>query len=185
MLLCLRSRLLAGDFTTNLKLLQHYPAVDFNHLLKVADDLKNWFIESILVRGVKVHFWYIRLTISNDSYEGAAGNDEIHILRNAGCNSSLKIWFDGSFFSVRAFANGSATAQEIRTQWYVLLRQVGCCASLFHLSASVSLTWAESPMSTFKVSRSNTGSGLAHGFLQLVHFYWATWGRVAPLSSTV
>jgi hypothetical protein len=41
MLLCLRSRLLAGDFTTNLKLLQHYPSVDINHLLKVADDLKN------------------------------------------------------------------------------------------------------------------------------------------------
>uniref|UniRef100_A0A7I4EI56 Rab-GAP TBC domain-containing protein n=1 Tax=Physcomitrium patens TaxID=3218 RepID=A0A7I4EI56_PHYPA len=40
MLLCLRSRLLAGDFTTNLKLLQHYPSVDINHLLKVADDLK-------------------------------------------------------------------------------------------------------------------------------------------------
>ncbi|KAG0593489.1 hypothetical protein KC19_1G334100 [Ceratodon purpureus] len=39
MLLCLRSRLLAGDFTTNLKLLQHYPAVDFNHLLKVADSV--------------------------------------------------------------------------------------------------------------------------------------------------
>lgn len=40
MLLCLRSRLLAGDFTTNLKLLQHYPSVDINRLLKVADDLK-------------------------------------------------------------------------------------------------------------------------------------------------
>ena len=40
MLLCLRSRLLAGDFTTNLKLLQHFPSVDINHLLKVADDLK-------------------------------------------------------------------------------------------------------------------------------------------------
>jgi hypothetical protein len=55
MLLCLRSRLLAGDFTTNLKLLQHYPAVDFNHLLKVADNLKNWTVESLLVRGVQVH----------------------------------------------------------------------------------------------------------------------------------
>lgn len=41
MLLCLRSRLLAGDFTTNLKLLQHYPSVDINHLLKVAEDLKS------------------------------------------------------------------------------------------------------------------------------------------------
>jgi hypothetical protein len=39
MLLCERSRLLAGDFTTNLKLLQHYPAVDMQHLLRVADGL--------------------------------------------------------------------------------------------------------------------------------------------------
>ncbi|CAM6044365.1 unnamed protein product [Sphagnum compactum] len=39
MLLCERSRLLAGDFTTNLKLLQHYPAVDIQHLLRVADGL--------------------------------------------------------------------------------------------------------------------------------------------------
>ncbi|CAM6048295.1 unnamed protein product [Sphagnum compactum] len=40
MLLCQRSRLLAGDFTTNLKLLQHYPAIDIQHLLWVADDLR-------------------------------------------------------------------------------------------------------------------------------------------------
>jgi hypothetical protein len=39
MLLCERSRLLAGDFTTNLKLLQHYPAIDIQHLLRVADGL--------------------------------------------------------------------------------------------------------------------------------------------------
>jgi hypothetical protein len=39
MLLCERSRLLAGDFTTNLKLLQHYPTVDMQHLLRVADGL--------------------------------------------------------------------------------------------------------------------------------------------------
>lgn len=52
MLLCLRSRLLAGDFTTNLKLLQHYPSVDINHLLKVADDLKNWSSSRSLVHHI-------------------------------------------------------------------------------------------------------------------------------------
>jgi hypothetical protein len=53
----------------------------------------------------------LRLTISNDSDEGAAGDDEIHTHRNAGCNTALKMGL-----SVRAFANGSATAQEIRTR---------------------------------------------------------------------
>lgn len=41
MLICIRSQLLAGDFTSNLKLLQHYPSVDINHLLHMADELKN------------------------------------------------------------------------------------------------------------------------------------------------
>ncbi|GLJ15806.1 hypothetical protein SUGI_0260610 [Cryptomeria japonica] len=45
MLLCIRRRLLAGDFTTNLKLLQHYPYVDTNHLLKLAEELKTRSIE--------------------------------------------------------------------------------------------------------------------------------------------
>ncbi|CAM6101401.1 unnamed protein product [Calypogeia fissa] len=40
MLLCVRSRLLAGDFTTNLKLLQNYPTVSIDHLLNVADELR-------------------------------------------------------------------------------------------------------------------------------------------------
>ncbi|BBN06097.1 TBC1 domain family member 13 [Marchantia polymorpha subsp. ruderalis] len=40
MLLCVRSRLLAGDFTTNLKLLQNYPTVDIHHLLRVAEELR-------------------------------------------------------------------------------------------------------------------------------------------------
>eukprot|EP00252_Welwitschia_mirabilis_P017162 TRINITY_DN3807_c0_g2_i1.p1 TRINITY_DN3807_c0_g2~~TRINITY_DN3807_c0_g2_i1.p1 ORF type:complete len:569 (+),score=111.48 TRINITY_DN3807_c0_g2_i1:340-2046(+) len=40
MLMCIRSRLLGGDFTMNLKLLQHYPYVDTNHLLQVAEQLK-------------------------------------------------------------------------------------------------------------------------------------------------
>lgn len=40
MLLCVRSRLLAGDFTTNLKLLQNYPAVSIDHLLTVAEELR-------------------------------------------------------------------------------------------------------------------------------------------------
>lgn len=41
MLLCLRGRLLVGDFTSNLIRLQHYPSVDITNLLKVADDLRN------------------------------------------------------------------------------------------------------------------------------------------------
>lgn len=43
MLLCVRSRLLAGDFTTNLKLLQNYPTVDIHHLLRVAEELRGWW----------------------------------------------------------------------------------------------------------------------------------------------
>eukprot|EP01018_Ginkgo_biloba_P014225 Gb_06911 [translate_table: standard] len=45
MLMCIRSRLLAGDFTINLKLLQHYPIVDTNHLLHVAEDLRTRSID--------------------------------------------------------------------------------------------------------------------------------------------
>ncbi|KAK9130689.1 hypothetical protein Sjap_011176 [Stephania japonica] len=41
MLLCVKSRLLAGDFTENLKLLQHYPEVNIEHLLQVAKELTN------------------------------------------------------------------------------------------------------------------------------------------------
>ncbi|KAJ7550679.1 hypothetical protein O6H91_07G112100 [Diphasiastrum complanatum] len=41
MLICVRSRLLAGDFTDNLKLLQHFPSVDVHHILKVADEVKD------------------------------------------------------------------------------------------------------------------------------------------------
>jgi hypothetical protein len=40
MLMCIRSRLLGGDFTMNLKLLQHYPYVDTNHLLHIAEELR-------------------------------------------------------------------------------------------------------------------------------------------------
>ncbi|XP_039031643.1 TBC1 domain family member 13-like isoform X1 [Hibiscus syriacus] len=39
MLLCAKSRLLSGDFAANLRLLQHYPDIDIEHLLKVAQDL--------------------------------------------------------------------------------------------------------------------------------------------------
>ncbi|XP_044464452.1 TBC1 domain family member 13-like isoform X3 [Mangifera indica] len=39
MLLCIRSRLLSGDFAANLKLLQHYPEINIEHLLQVARDL--------------------------------------------------------------------------------------------------------------------------------------------------
>ncbi|KAK5829789.1 hypothetical protein PVK06_013582 [Gossypium arboreum] len=39
MLLCVKSRLLSGDFAANLKLLQHYPEINIEHLLQVAQDL--------------------------------------------------------------------------------------------------------------------------------------------------
>ncbi|KAK6945098.1 Rab-GTPase-TBC domain [Dillenia turbinata] len=39
MLLCVKSRLLSGDFTANLKLLQHYPDINIEFLLQVARDL--------------------------------------------------------------------------------------------------------------------------------------------------
>ncbi|XP_062148265.1 uncharacterized protein LOC133857146 [Alnus glutinosa] len=39
MLLCVKSRLLSGDFVANLKLLQHYPGINIEHLLQVAQDL--------------------------------------------------------------------------------------------------------------------------------------------------
>ncbi|RRT77811.1 hypothetical protein BHE74_00004070 [Ensete ventricosum] len=40
MLIFVRRRLLAGDFTSNLKLLQNYPTVNINHLLHVANKLR-------------------------------------------------------------------------------------------------------------------------------------------------
>ncbi|KAL4269579.1 hypothetical protein GQ457_HM001070 [Hibiscus cannabinus] len=39
MLLCVKTRLLSGDFAANLRLLQHYPDIDIEHLLKVAQEL--------------------------------------------------------------------------------------------------------------------------------------------------
>eukprot|EP00246_Nothoceros_aenigmaticus_P001857 TRINITY_DN12543_c0_g1_i1.p1 TRINITY_DN12543_c0_g1~~TRINITY_DN12543_c0_g1_i1.p1 ORF type:complete len:502 (+),score=64.57 TRINITY_DN12543_c0_g1_i1:464-1969(+) len=40
MLISVRDRLLAGDFTSNLKLLQHYPSMDVRTLLAVAEEVK-------------------------------------------------------------------------------------------------------------------------------------------------
>lgn len=40
MLILVRRRLLAGDFTSNLKLLQHYPNTNISHLLHVANKLR-------------------------------------------------------------------------------------------------------------------------------------------------
>lgn len=40
MLIIIRRRLLAGDFTANLKLLQHYPPTNISHLLYVANKLR-------------------------------------------------------------------------------------------------------------------------------------------------
>ncbi|KAA8535097.1 hypothetical protein F0562_030100 [Nyssa sinensis] len=39
MLLCVKSRLLSGDFIANLKLLQHYPEINIEYLLQVAQDI--------------------------------------------------------------------------------------------------------------------------------------------------
>lgn len=39
MLLCVKSRLLSGDFAANLNLLQHYPDVNTEHLLQVAREI--------------------------------------------------------------------------------------------------------------------------------------------------
>ena len=39
MLLCVKSRLLNGDFAANFKLLQHYPDINIEHPLQVARDL--------------------------------------------------------------------------------------------------------------------------------------------------
>lgn len=41
MLLCVKSRLLSGDFVANLKLLQRYPDINIEHLLQVARDLSS------------------------------------------------------------------------------------------------------------------------------------------------
>ncbi|KAK4766673.1 hypothetical protein SAY87_008315 [Trapa incisa] len=41
MLILVRRRLLAGDFTSNLKLLQHYPSTNINHLMYVASKLRS------------------------------------------------------------------------------------------------------------------------------------------------
>ncbi|XP_065862794.1 uncharacterized protein [Euphorbia lathyris] len=40
MLILIRRRLLAGDFTSNLKLLQHYPPTNISHMLYVANKLR-------------------------------------------------------------------------------------------------------------------------------------------------
>ncbi|CAL0306415.1 unnamed protein product [Lupinus luteus] len=40
MLILIRRRLLAGDFTSNLKLLQHYPSTNISHLLYVANKFR-------------------------------------------------------------------------------------------------------------------------------------------------
>lgn len=39
MLICVKNRLLSGDFAANLYLLLHYPEVDIEHLLQVARDV--------------------------------------------------------------------------------------------------------------------------------------------------
>jgi hypothetical protein len=40
MLLCVKSRLLGGDFVANIKLLQHYPDdINLEYLLQVAQDI--------------------------------------------------------------------------------------------------------------------------------------------------
>jgi TBC1 domain family member 13 len=40
MLILVRRRLLAGDFTANLKLLQNYPPTNIDHILHIANKLR-------------------------------------------------------------------------------------------------------------------------------------------------
>jgi hypothetical protein len=40
MLILVRRRLLAGDFTANIQLLQHYPPTNIDHLLHIANRLR-------------------------------------------------------------------------------------------------------------------------------------------------
>jgi TBC1 domain family member 13 len=40
MLILVRKRLLAGDFTANIQLLQHYPETNIDHLLHIANRLR-------------------------------------------------------------------------------------------------------------------------------------------------
>lgn len=40
MLICIRMRLLGGDFTDNLKLLQNYPSTDIEDIIATADRLR-------------------------------------------------------------------------------------------------------------------------------------------------
>ncbi|GFY93070.1 Ypt/Rab-GAP domain of gyp1p superfamily protein [Actinidia rufa] len=53
MLILVRRRLLAGDFTSNLKLLQHYPSTNISHLLYVANKLRIVDIR-VLVRWIQI-----------------------------------------------------------------------------------------------------------------------------------
>ncbi|XP_073007485.1 uncharacterized protein [Typha latifolia] len=45
MLILVRRRLLAGDFTANLKLLQNYPSTNINHILHVANKLRGPLVD--------------------------------------------------------------------------------------------------------------------------------------------
>ncbi|XP_057507672.1 TBC domain-containing protein C1952.17c-like [Actinidia eriantha] len=46
MLLCVKSRLLSGDFIANLNLLQHYPEINIEHLIQVAKDISSPYTSS-------------------------------------------------------------------------------------------------------------------------------------------
>lgn len=43
MLMCVKSKLMRGDFVDNLKLLQHFPQVDVEHLLQVAQGMTSFY----------------------------------------------------------------------------------------------------------------------------------------------
>ncbi|OVA06701.1 hypothetical protein BVC80_787g10 [Macleaya cordata] len=62
MLLCMRSRLLGGDFAANLKLLQHYPEINIEHLLQVAQELRD--LSPVVIETVWVSIGVSRFNIS-------------------------------------------------------------------------------------------------------------------------
>ncbi|RXH78991.1 hypothetical protein DVH24_034198 [Malus domestica] len=53
MLILIRRRLLAGDFTSNLKLLQNYPPTNISHLLYVANKLRSYDLFRGLSNGLR------------------------------------------------------------------------------------------------------------------------------------
>lgn len=63
MLILIRRRLLAGDFTSNLKLLQNYPSTNISHLLYVANKLGGSSAGWVLVQ-VLFSYWHFLSSVN-------------------------------------------------------------------------------------------------------------------------